>query len=223
MAKDPRDLTWQRWIDFQAWTREEVMLDVTEALHAVSPEIACIWNQTTGWVFDGREHLTSRAGQCADGLLEEMGWEVSHHAFEGRPFAWLQSAWQSLFLHGRAPYGLLWRQELLIACLFFGEFGSPRHRHRHQEIGRRRQPHVPATIQAELPGLFAAEAQREEAVLAQEPDWADDSVRGRSLSIAVIKRNDQIVRLMHGSVDELTHFWPPRKMFDRLRNYRRGP
>lgn len=108
-AEDPRDLTWQRWMDFQAWTREEVMLDVTEALHAVSPEIACIWNQTTGWVFDGREYLTSRAGKCADGLLEEMGWEVSHGAFENRPFAWpLQSAWQSLFLRCRTAYGQMW-------------------------------------------------------------------------------------------------------------------
>jgi len=108
-VEDPRDLTWQRWIDFQAWTREEVMLDVTEALHAVSPEIACIWNQTTGWVFDGREYLTSRAGKCADGLLEEMGWEVSHGAFDSRPFAWpLQSAWQSLFLRCRTAYGQMW-------------------------------------------------------------------------------------------------------------------
>jgi len=108
---DDRNLTWQRWIDFQTWTREEVMLDVTEALHAVAPEIACIWNQTVGWIFDGREYLSSRAGQCADGLLEEMGWEVSHGAFQHRPSAWpLQSAWQSLFLHCRtAPgYGQMW-------------------------------------------------------------------------------------------------------------------
>ena len=108
---DHRNLTWQRWVDFQTWTREEVMLDLTEALHDVDPEIACIWNQTVGWVFDGREYLSSRAGQCADGLLEEMGWEVAHGAFQHRPFAWpLQSAWQSLFLHCRtAPgYGQMW-------------------------------------------------------------------------------------------------------------------
>lgn len=109
--ENPRDLTWQRWVDFQTWTREEVMLDVTEALHNVNPEIACIWNQTRGWVFSGREYLSSRAGQCADGLLEEMGWEVSHGTFTERPMAWpLQSAWQSLFLHCRtAPgYGQMW-------------------------------------------------------------------------------------------------------------------
>jgi hypothetical protein len=108
---DPRDLTWQRWVDFQTWTREEVMLDVTEALHAVNPEIACIWNQTTGWIFKGREYLSSRAGRCADGLLEEMGWEVSHSIFGERPLPWpAQSAWQSLFLHCRtAPgYGQMW-------------------------------------------------------------------------------------------------------------------
>ncbi|MBU0610633.1 MAG: beta-galactosidase trimerization domain-containing protein, partial [Armatimonadetes bacterium] len=105
----PRNLTWQRWVDFQAWTREEVMLDVTEALHAVNPEIACIWNQTVGWIFTGRSHLSARAGQCADGLLEEMGWEVSHSNARWRPFAWpLQSAWQSLFLHCRTPYGQMW-------------------------------------------------------------------------------------------------------------------
>lgn len=108
-AEDPRDLTWQRWVDFQTWTREEVMLDVTEALHAVNSEIACIWNQTIGWVFNGREYLSTRAGQCADGLLEEMGWEVTHAAFSQRPSAWpLQSAWQSLFLHSRASYGQMW-------------------------------------------------------------------------------------------------------------------
>lgn len=110
-AADARDLTWQRWIDFQTWTREEVMLDVTAALHAVDPEIACIWNQTTGWIFNGQEYLGSRAGRCADGLLEEMGWEVSHGAFDQRPMAWpLQSAWQSLFLHCRTTpgYGQMW-------------------------------------------------------------------------------------------------------------------
>jgi hypothetical protein len=110
-TENPRDLTWQRWIDFQTWTREEVMLDVTEALHAVNPEIACIWNQTVGWIFNGREYLSSRAGECADGLLEEMGWEVAHGVFRNRPAAWpLQSAWQSLFLRCRtAPgYGQMW-------------------------------------------------------------------------------------------------------------------
>lgn len=107
--EDYRDLTWQRWVDFQAWTREEVMLDLTEALHAVNPEIACIWNQTVGWVFTGNSYLTSRAGRCADGLLEEMGWEVSHGNARQRPCAWpLQSAWQSLFLHCRTAYGQMW-------------------------------------------------------------------------------------------------------------------
>ena len=111
--EDYRDLSWQRWIDFQSWTREEVMLDLTEALHAVNPEIACIWNQVTGWIFanTATSFLSSRAGRCADGLLEEMGWEVSHGAFSSRPWAWpLQSAWQSLFLHCRtAPgYGQMW-------------------------------------------------------------------------------------------------------------------
>lgn len=108
---DPRNLVWQRWIDFQTWTREEVMLDVTEALHAVNPAIACIWNQTTGWIFNGREYLGSRAGHCGDGLLEEMGWEVSHNMFGQRPLSWpLQSAWQSLFLHCRTTpgYGQMW-------------------------------------------------------------------------------------------------------------------
>ena len=111
--EDYRDLTWQRWIDFQAWTREEAMLDVTEALHAVDPEIACIWNQVNGWIFaDTANHfLSTRAAKCADGLLEEMGWEVIHGAFDRRPSAWpLQSAWQSLFLHCRTTpgYGQMW-------------------------------------------------------------------------------------------------------------------
>ncbi len=107
--EDHRNLTWQRWIDFQTWTREEVMLELTEALHAVSPEIACIWNQTVGWIFSGHAYLGSRAGCCGDGLLEEMGWEVTHSNSRQRPFAWpLQSAWQSLFLHCRTPYGQMW-------------------------------------------------------------------------------------------------------------------
>ncbi len=109
--EDPRDLTWQRWIDFQIWTREELILDVTEALNAVNPEIACIWNQTVGWVFDGTEYLSSRAAQCGNGLLEEMGWEISRRVTPERPFAWpIQSAWQNLFLHCRTSpgYGLMW-------------------------------------------------------------------------------------------------------------------
>lgn len=114
--EDPRNLTWQRWIDFQIWTREEVMLDLTEALQAVNPEIATIVNQTMGWVFDGQEYLSSRAAQCASGLLEEMGWEISRKITPERPFAWpLQSAWQNLFLHcrtansgGSPGYGQMW-------------------------------------------------------------------------------------------------------------------
>lgn len=106
--EDPLDPVWQRWIDFQIWTREEVMLDVTEALHAVNPEIACIWNQTVGWHFDGLPMLGSRAGRCGDGLLEEMGWDRLHRS-KDRPFAWpLQTAWQSLFLRCRSDYGQMW-------------------------------------------------------------------------------------------------------------------
>ena len=78
-----------------------------------------------------------------------------------------------------------------------------------EEIRRLGQSHVPAAFQIKLAGLLAAEAQREEAVLAQEPDRADDSMRGRSLGVAVVERDDQIVRLMHGSVDQLTHVRPP--------------
>lgn len=129
--EDRRDLSWQRWIDFQTWTREEVMLDLTEALHAVDPQIACIWNQTVGWVFNGKEYLSSRAGKCADGLLEEMGWEVRQHGvFKHRPSAWpIQGAWQSLFLHCRTTpgYGQMWHynghytrvnHEALSYCMF---------------------------------------------------------------------------------------------------------
>ncbi len=106
--EDPRNLIWQRWIDFQIWTREEVMLDVTEALHAVNPEIACIWNQVLGWHYNGLAMLSSRAGKCGDGLLEEMGWDRMH-SYEDRPYAWpLQSAWQSLFLRCRSDYGQMW-------------------------------------------------------------------------------------------------------------------
>lgn len=103
---DPRNLTWQRWIDFQTWTREEVLLDLTEALHAVDPEIAVIVNQTVGWIFNATDSnfLSSRAADCCDGLLEEMGWEYSHNWT--RPWAWpSHSAWQNLFLHCRTRPG----------------------------------------------------------------------------------------------------------------------
>jgi hypothetical protein len=106
--EEPRNLVWQRWIDFHIWTREEVMLDVTEALHAANPEIACIWNQALGWHFNGKAMLSSRAGRCGDGLLEEMGWDRMH-LYKDRPIAWpLQTAWQSLFLRCRSAYGQMW-------------------------------------------------------------------------------------------------------------------
>lgn len=108
---DPMNLTWQRWIDFQSWTRENMLLDLTDALHAVDPEIAVIVNQTRGWIFGRTESnfLTTRAADCCDGLLEEMGWEY-RHAWD-RPWAWpLESAWQNLFLHCRTRpgYGQMW-------------------------------------------------------------------------------------------------------------------
>lgn len=113
---DPRNLTWQRWIDFQSWTREEMLLDLTGALHAVDPEIAVIPNQTRGWIFGRTESnfLTTRAAHCCDGLLEEMGWEY-RHGWE-RPWAWpLEAAWQNLFLHCRTRpgYGQMWHVSTL--------------------------------------------------------------------------------------------------------------
>lgn len=113
---DPRNLTWQRWIDFQSWTREEMLLDLTEALHAVDPEIAVIPNQTRGWIYGRTDSnfLTTRAADCCDGLLEEMGWEYRHHW--DRPWAWpLESAWQNLFLHCRTRpgYGQMWHVSTL--------------------------------------------------------------------------------------------------------------
>ena len=113
---DPRNLTWQRWIDFQAWTREEMLLDLTAALHGVDPGIAVIVNQTRGWIFGRIEghFLTTRAADCCDGLLEEMGWEYRHTW--DRPWAWpLESAWQNLFLHCRTRpgYGQMWHVSTL--------------------------------------------------------------------------------------------------------------
>jgi len=111
---DPRNLTWQRWIDFQNWVREEMLLDLTEALHAVNPEIAVVINQTEGWIFGRTENnfLTSRVAHCVDGLLEEMGWEYRHADRGERPWAWpLMAAWQNLYLHCRTRpggYGQMW-------------------------------------------------------------------------------------------------------------------
>ena len=114
---DYRNLTWQRWNDFQVWIRENMILELTEALHQVNPEIAVMINQTEGWIFDHpeRNFLSTRVAGCADGLLEEMGWEYrwgeSHS--ELRPWAYpLSTAWQNLFLHCRTRknggYGQMW-------------------------------------------------------------------------------------------------------------------
>ena len=107
----PLDPLYQRWVDFQCWIREQWLLDLTEALHAVNPECAVTINQTRGWIFDiaHRGFLTTRVGKCVDGLLEEEGWETQH-AWK-RPWAWpLQSAWQNLFLHCRTRpgIGMMW-------------------------------------------------------------------------------------------------------------------
>jgi hypothetical protein len=112
---DYRNLTWQRWIDFQSWVREEALLDLTEALHAVNPEIAVIPNQTKGWIFSGvtRTFLSTRAARCADGLLEEMGWDYKHNW--NRPWAWPVGAqFQNLFLtcRTRPGYGQMWHMVL---------------------------------------------------------------------------------------------------------------
>ena len=115
---DPRNLTWQRWIDFQNWNREEMLLDLTEALHQVSPEIAVVINQTEGWIFGRTDSnfLTSRVAHCVDGLLEEMGWEYRHADRGERPWAWpLMGAWQNLYLHCRTRpggYGQMWHVSL---------------------------------------------------------------------------------------------------------------
>ena len=50
------------------------------------------------------------------------------------------------------------------------------HINRHQEVRRLRQPHILATIHVELSRLFAAEAQGQEAVAAEEPDRAHHSM-----------------------------------------------
>ena len=102
-----KDPLYQRWIDFQSWTREEWLLDLTEALHEVDPEIAVIVNQTRGWIFDvaQRSFLTTRVAKCVDGLNEEIGWETQH-AWK-RPWAWpIQQPWQNLFLRCRTWPGI---------------------------------------------------------------------------------------------------------------------
>jgi len=107
----PEDPLFQRWIDFQVWTREEWLLDLTEALHEVDPEIAVIINQTRGWIFNfaDRQFLSTRVARCVDGLNEEVGWEL-YHAWH-RPWAWsIQEQWQNLFLRCRTRPGwsMMW-------------------------------------------------------------------------------------------------------------------
>jgi hypothetical protein len=55
-------------------------------------------------------------------------------------------------------------------------------------------------MQVELPGLFAAEAQATKAVPAQEPDRADHAVGRDAVGVAVVERNDQVVRVQSGWV-----------------------
>ncbi|MEW6360110.1 MAG: ThuA domain-containing protein [Planctomycetota bacterium] len=103
----PKDPLYQRWVDFQCWTREEWLLDLTEALHQVSPEVAVIVNQTRGWIFRNAEYsfLTTRVAKCVDGLNEEIGWETQHTWH--RPWAWpIQQPWQNLFLRCRTWPGI---------------------------------------------------------------------------------------------------------------------
>ena len=106
-----KDPLYQRWLDFQSWTREEWLLELTEALHRVNPEFAVLANQTRGWIFDitGGSFLTTRAGRCVDGLAEEIGWETEHPW--NRPWAWpLEGPWQNLFLRSRTwpGYAMMW-------------------------------------------------------------------------------------------------------------------
>ena len=75
------------------------------------------------------------------------------------------------------------------------------HLHRHQEIRRQFQTHVLTTFKIELARLFAAETQSKESLSAQESNRTYDSVRVDTLGVGVVELDDQIVRLMHGSVD----------------------
>jgi hypothetical protein len=83
---------------------------------------------------------------------------------------------------------------------------SPRHRHRHQEIRCHSQPHVLAALQVKLAWLLPTLAQGKESVPPQKPDRADYPVGLHSLGVGVVELDNQIVGLMHGSVDQVTHF-----------------
>ncbi len=80
-----------------------------------------------------------------------------------------------------------------------------RHRHGHQEVGRWRQMHVFAANQVELSWFFAAQAQTQESIRTQKTDRADNAVGGIALGIGIVELDDQIVRLVHGSGNELSH------------------
>ena len=76
-TRDPKDLVFQRWMQFQAFTRENAALEWTEAAHAVNPEFAMIVNHDRGWhnniAYNG--FISSRLEQCVDVILEEFGWD----------------------------------------------------------------------------------------------------------------------------------------------------
>ncbi|MFB3828208.1 MAG: beta-galactosidase trimerization domain-containing protein [Bryobacteraceae bacterium] len=76
-TRDPKDSVFQRWMQFQAFTRENAAREWTEAAHAVNPEFAMIVNHDRGWHnnYAHNGFVSSRLEQCVDGILEEIGWD----------------------------------------------------------------------------------------------------------------------------------------------------
>jgi hypothetical protein len=83
--------------------------------------------------------------------------------------------------------------------------------------------YVLATIQVELAGLFAAEAEGQKSVVAQKANRADDSVGNQAFRVAVVELDDHIVWLTHGTADHLAHrVVSGKQSWDHYDKYRQG-
>jgi hypothetical protein len=78
-TEDPKDPVYQRWIEFQAFTREEFLLRLTEAVHKVNPEFAVIVNNDRGWrgPIANSGLISSHLPEVVDGITDETGWDYN--------------------------------------------------------------------------------------------------------------------------------------------------
>lgn len=107
---DPKDPVYQRWIEFQAFTREEMLLRVTEAAHQVYPEFAMIVNGGRGWNggIAAGQFISTRLHEAVDSLHEETGWDYNTHWVNPQAGP-VRESFQNTFLRSRRGDGWSYR------------------------------------------------------------------------------------------------------------------